>query len=274
MKKSYFNHPKRKIQPAFIFVLFILPLLFNSISLKAQRSGYDKLQVDNTSIDAKGAKYAKVLLDLVGGEMTVRGGAKNLMDGRFTYSRERWEPEIEYDLNGNTGILTVRMQKDRNNFSIGKYEQNEWDVKLDENIPMDLRIKLLGGVGKFDLEDMNLENFSLRLGGGEFDINLANTSLPKFTMSALAGEAFIDLGGRWKNDLEAEFNCGFGELTLYLPENTGVRLVINGVIGEVNYHGFSKRGKIYTNKAYNNTDFTLFIEINSGIGVINLELVD
>jgi predicted membrane protein len=82
------------------------------------------------------------------------------------------------------------------------------------------------------------------------------------------------LSGKWNNDLDADFVCGFGELTLKLPENIGVKVKATGIMGNVEAPGFSKDGSTYTNDAFRKTKVTLYIDIFGGIGNVNLDLVE
>jgi len=43
-------------------------------------------------------------------------------------------------------------------------------------------------------------------------------------------------------------------------------------LAPINAGGFSKEGNVYTNEAYGQTDVALRIQIETGVGAINLEL--
>ncbi len=49
------------------------------------------------AIELDKSEEVQVDLRMGAGELRVRGGADNLMEGRFTYNRLRLRPEISYD---------------------------------------------------------------------------------------------------------------------------------------------------------------------------------
>jgi hypothetical protein len=57
-----------------------------------------------------------------------------------------------------------------------------------------------------------------------------------------------------------------------LPRDVGVRLNVQTGIGSVDTSGLSKDGNIYTNDAYGNSDVSLRIDIDGGVGKINLDV--
>jgi hypothetical protein len=118
---------------------------------------------------------------------------------------------------------------------------------------------------------MKLTRLHLKAGAGDFTVNLANTSVPKLDIEAGVGEIKLDLSGKWSNNLEAKINGGIGEITLKLPRKTGVRVKVNG-LGSIENAGFTKQDGYYVNEAYKKTEATLNIEINGGLGSVNLEL--
>jgi hypothetical protein len=63
-----------------------------------------------------------------------------------------------------------------------------------------------------------------------------------------------------------------GRATIRLPRDVGVHVVARGGIGAINASGFQKQGDAYVNDAYGKSPVTLQIEVEGGVGEINLEL--
>jgi hypothetical protein len=57
-----------------------------------------------------------------------------------------------------------------------------------------------------------------------------------------------------------------------LPSDVGVRIEVDTGIGSVDTNGLSKDGDTYTNGAYGESDVTLRINIEGGVGKINLDV--
>jgi hypothetical protein len=63
-----------------------------------------------------------------------------------------------------------------------------------------------------------------------------------------------------------------GKATLQLPRDVGVRVVAHGGLGAINASGFSKEGDVYVNDAYGKSSVALRINVEGGVGEINLEM--
>ena len=87
-----------------------------------------------------------------------------------------------------------------------------------------------------------------------------------------AGEATVDLTGNWKSDVAAQIHGGVGRATLRLPRDVGVYVIAHGGLGAINASGFRKQGDAYVNDLYEKSPVTLNLEIEGGVGEINLEL--
>jgi predicted membrane protein len=87
-----------------------------------------------------------------------------------------------------------------------------------------------------------------------------------------AGRVTLDLTGNWQQDMDASIDGGIGELTLRLPSDIGVRVEVDTGIGSVDASGLTKDGDTYTNDAFGESDVTLRINIEAGVGKINLDV--
>ena len=206
--------------------------------------------VDETeTIELGSAEFANVKLDIGVGELRLQGGADALMEGHFRYNIEHWKPEVEYRITGSRGVLTVKQGKSRR-MHVGK-KRNIWDVSLNDDVPIDLFVDCGVGDSDLDLRGLTLKSLEVDMG---------------------VGELTVDLAGEFKRDLDIVIDCGIGSTTIFLPENIGIRARIDHGIGSVNARGFKKRGRVYTNDAYGKTEVTIDIEIDCGIGSLDLKL--
>jgi hypothetical protein len=63
---------------------------------------------------------------------------------------------------------------------------------------------------------------------------------------------------------------GVGQLTLYLPQDVGVRVYAHQGIGQKNTRGLYQDGRAYVNDSYGVSDVTLELNVEAGLGKINL----
>ncbi|MEJ2747732.1 MAG: LiaF-related protein, partial [Anaerolineae bacterium] len=127
----------------------------------------------------------------------------------------------------------------------------EWDLKLNDDIPMDLDINLGVGENNLELSGLTLNSLDIQTG---------------------VGETTIDLTGDWANSFDVDIKGGVGKTTVYLPSNVGVRVETQTGIGGINVHNLIQNGDTYTNAAYDSADVVLDIKVQGGIGAIDLIL--
>jgi hypothetical protein len=235
-------------------VVLMVAAMAAAMSLGAcgpQRVEVGELRTETRSVDAEDAESVRANLRIALGELNVSGGADALMEADFAYNVSAWEPRVNYELGGDTGELTVEQQglgegiPDRD-------VRNEWDLRLNDDVPLDLTVQMGGGVSNLDLDSLTLTGLNLDMG---------------------AGATTVDLTGDWEGDLSAVVRGAAGEVTLLLPSQTGVRVNAGTRLGRVNADGLRKEGEAFVNDAYGDSDATLEVNVSGGVGQINLRVV-
>jgi hypothetical protein len=184
------------------------------------------------------------------GELRLAGASQDaLLEAAFRYNRARLRPEIDYRVSGETGILKVGYER-RRGLTLGRI-RNEWDLKLSQAIPIDLKVKLGAGRSDLDLRGLELTRVDIDMGVGEMN---------------------LDLQGPHAKSFDVKIDGGIGSGTIYLPAEVGVRAKVDGGIGSVSARGLLKHGKVYTNEAYGKSGVTIDIDIDAGIGSLDLRV--
>jgi N-terminal domain of toast_rack, DUF2154/Domain of unknown function (DUF5668) len=209
--------------------------------------GYFAAQHESRTVDAQGAKSVDAHLDLGAGELRLSGGARQLLDAHFDYTAAEGVPEVQYNTSGGTGHLSISQHRG-GGVHFGN-DENVWDLKFADDVPMDLE---------------------LNMGAGQADITLAQIEVHRLEAHMGAGEMNLDLSGDWKHDLEGTIHGGVGEATIRLPKDTGVMVHASGGIGSIDAQGLHENGSEYTNDAYGKSAVTIHLNIEGGIGQINL----
>ena len=208
-----------------------------------------ELQEDTRTIELGKAESVELRLNMAAGVLRLQGGAGELMESYFKYNIDRWKPEVGYSLSGSRGILKVKQGKS-SGMTVGK-KRNIWEIRLSNDVPMDIKVNLGAGQSKLDLRGLMLESLNVDMG---------------------VGELTVDLSGEQNQNLDVVIDGGIGSATLYLPRHIGVRVSVDGGLGSVNARGMNKKGNVYTNETYGKTDISIEIDIDAGIGSIDLEL--
>jgi hypothetical protein len=209
------------------------------------------MQRDSQKVQPENAQTVRAHLKIGAGELNVSGGADALMEAEFAYNVADWKPDVSYDVSGDTGELSVE-QGSGQDVRPGGAARNEWEVLFSDEMPTDLRVQMGAGESSLDLDSLTLTGLDLQMG---------------------AGKTTVDLTGDYTSDFDASIQGGVGEATVMLPSEVGVRARAEGGLGNINAKGLKKEGDAYVNEAYGSSDVTLEVEVQGGVGQINLEVV-
>lgn len=217
-------------------------------NLDGERVSTSETRTESKTVALGAAQSVRVNLNMKAGELKVEGGATQLLDADFTYNVPEWKPEVKYEVSGSVGNLEVAQPGSGS--STGN-TRNEWDVRLSNKTPMEMTVNM---------------------GAGRATLTLSGLALSRLELNMGAGETTVDLTGDWKKDLSAQIHGGVGRATIRLPRDVGVHVVAQGGLGAINASAFHKQGDAYVNDQYGKSPVTLQIEVEGGVGEINLEL--
>jgi N-terminal domain of toast_rack, DUF2154 len=210
-----------------------------------------EMRHESRSVPPGNAESVHARLVMGAGELKVGDGADELMEADFSYNVSDWKPRVNYEVNGGEGELSVK-QGNSGNSRLGSGARNEWDVRLNDEVPTDLTVEMGAGQSDLDLDSLTLTGVDLQMG---------------------AGETTVDLTGDYARGFDASIQGGVGEATVLLPSEVGVRAKAEGGLGKIDAEGLNREGDSYVNDAYGDSDVTLNIDVQGGVGQINLEVV-
>jgi hypothetical protein len=210
-----------------------------------------KMQRESQSVGLENAQSARAELKMGAGELNITGGADQLMEGDFSYNVSDWKPKVNYDVSDQKGEIVVK-QGGTEGVHLDADGRNEWDIRLNDEVPTDLVVKMGAGESDLDLDSLALTGLDLQMG---------------------AGKTTVDLTGDYAQNFDASIQGGVGEATVMLPSEVGVKAKAEGGLGKINAKGLKKVGNSYVNDAYGESDVTLNVDVQGGVGEINLEVV-
>jgi len=209
-------------------------------------------RTESQTVELGGAESARVEISMGAGTMAIGGGAQDLLEANFTYSQESWRPEVRYAVSGSEGVLSIK-QPSVSGVIPSPELRYEWGLRFNNDVPMEMEIEMGVGGGELALGDLNLSRLDLKVG---------------------VGGANVSLDGDWESDLGATIKGGVGGLKITLPRDVGVRVEASSGLGGVDADHFHKEGDVYTNDAYGSSDVTLNVQIEVGVGGVELDLAD
>ena len=203
---------------------------------------------DTQAVELQGAKSVDMNLNIPAGELTVSGGSTHLMDADFRYYAEQGKPTVDYSVSGERGQLRVTQDENRWHTRFGN-DDNEWNMRVADAVPLDLRVQMGAGQSNLRLNSVNVKDLEVHMGAGELD---------------------LDLTGERKTSVNGTIEGGVGQATVRLPKNVGVHVEATGGIGSVDARGLTRDGSAYVNDAYGKSPTTIELTIHGGVGEIRL----
>jgi hypothetical protein len=204
------------------------------------------LDHDRQSIELDKAEMVRAEFKMNAGELMVEGGSPKLMDGDFSFNVASWKAVVRYTSSSFRGNLTVEQPHFAHG---GRNVKYRWDLRLNDQVPLDVVTELGAGEAKMNLGDLNLRSVRVHMGVGELK---------------------LDLRGKPSRDYSVSINGGVGHATVYLPSDVGVVANAAGGIGNISVSGLRKRGDQWINAAYENAAVTIRVDVHGGIGEIQL----
>ncbi len=197
---------------------------------------------ENLHIDLDKSEAARVDLNMGAGELTITSGTAKLAEGTFTYNVPEWKPVVDY----RAGQLRISQPDGaRGGFGNTVYI---WDLKLNNDVPLDVSAKLGAGEANFELGRLNLRTVDVSVG---------------------AGKVKMDLRGAPKRDYSVQIRGGVGEATVYLPKDAAIAAKATGGIGEISVEGLVERDGVWTNPDRLDGPVTVRLDVKGGIGKSN-----
>lgn len=207
---------------------------------------------ERETVELGGAESVEARIDMPVGELTMVGGASDLLEADFRFQTRTWRPDVSYEVRNGTGELRID-QEDISGDVFGK-RTNEWDLRFADGVALDMTLNLGAGTADLDCSSMDLRRLSMKMG---------------------AGDATIDISGDRDEDLDVDVTAGAGKLVMLLPRDVGVRVrgLMSG-FGSFDAPGFETEGDALVNRAYGETSATVEVSVVRGVGDVTLELVD
>lgn len=198
------------------------------------------------SIDLDKSEMARVEIKMGAGELRVEGGSSKLMDGTFDYNILSSKPLVRYTASSFRGELLIEQPA---GFHGGNDSKYDWDVRLNDKLPMDI---------------------VTHLGAGEAHMNLGSMALRSVEVHMGVGEVELDLRGSPTHDYNVEIHGGVGQATVHLPNTVGIIANAAGGIGNIEVRGLEKQNGHWVNAAHEHSPVTIHLDVKGGIGNITL----
>lgn len=205
-------------------------------------------EVRQVATELQGATSARVRLEFGAGDLRVgatSGG--NIMQGDFSEAGGQ-RSEVGYSASGGQGDLRLTIAGRGGPF-ITSSNRNSWDVRLNDSIPLDLRVE--AGLSTSTLDLTRLKLSALRVEAG---LSTTQVNLPA------AG------------DYRAHISCGLSTTTITIPQGMAARINVKSGLSSlsVDETRFHRSGDTYTSPGYETAANRVDLTVEGGMATISV----
>lgn len=104
-------------------------------------------------------------------------------------------------------------------------------------------------------------------------VGLGNSRCEQISFEGGVGKAMLDLGGTWGADARLSVKMAIGELTLRLPTDTGIRIVMERFLTSFPAKGWTREGDTYLSPGYAGAARHVEVALASTMGGVRVEWI-
>lgn len=187
-------------------------------------------------------------MDFGGGRLRVRGGASDdrLLEGQFYHRGKR--PEVSAEEDGTT--MNVSLKRRGTTVGFGQRDRERWIVKLNETMPVDLRLDAGGAQVRLDLADIVLKKLDLETGAADVDLIL----------------------GAKSDEVECDVSCGAASIDMVIPAGAGLRVDKETAISSFSTGDIDlvESGRYLESPDFDTRSVRIFLNLDSGISSLRI----
>jgi hypothetical protein len=284
------------VKPRIPVLSAILALLLLAAPLAAQSMRSTTVTRQRGSIRDLNAK-----IEFAAGTLTLRAARGSaLYNMNLKYDADRYSPVSRFD--PATGGLVLGVQNVGSSglrVSSRRHLEQNAVVELSPDVNLSLEVSFGAVEAGMDLGGLKLTDARIRTAASQSSVRFSqpnkavcsslelNAGAAKFEALALGnsgcqeirfdggmGEVTLDMTGQWVTDSRLVANVAVGGLTLRLPRQLGVELVVDRFLASFNPVGFCRKGSSYFSEGYDARERHLRVEIKTTVGDINVEWVN
>lgn len=200
---------------------------------------------EQVSIPLEGAASAYVKLDHGAGRLTLRSGAGSgeIVNGTFGNG-------LSYKSHVEGGRMEVKLRTSQQAWAWWPGESLDWDIRLNRDIPLSLKIDSGASASILDLSDLKVTDLDI-------DTGASSTEL---TLPANAGNTHVDI------------DTGASSLKVSIPSGVAASIRVKSGIASVNVNPRFSRldGGLYQSTDYSTAANRVDMTIDAGVGSIEV----
>ncbi|HJU65245.1 MAG TPA: hypothetical protein VJ596_06180 [Gemmatimonadaceae bacterium] len=268
--------------------------------------------VHTTRGTANGTDSVAVRMRYAMGELTVAAApAGVLYDVRMRYDRRKGMALARFD--EATRTLTIesdssdaRARLGLRRFAFGSDDDGDGEhdharasIALAREVPLALALRVTAAQANLDFTNLTLSDLSVRSTASDTRVTfgtrnpvrlpeleirgvatevairqLGNANAERVDLRVIAGELEVDVSGEWTGTMDVRADVLLGALTLRVPNDVGVRLEWNGMLGELAAPGFVVRDGARFSPNWDTAARKLTVEADARLGGLTVEWIE
>jgi len=191
-------------------------------------------------------KEVAIEIDFGAGTLKVESNSiQELARGKFIISKEI-KPWMKYREKKGEGFLEIGSY-----FPYPESRENSWEIKLNNTIPLSLKIDTGASDNSLDLSSLRITELELNAGASKNRIKLGKES-----------------------SLNVKISGGASTTEIFIPRSMGVRIETDMALATHNFDtlNFEKKGDIYLSKNYWRADKRVDLDLDIGVSTIKIKL--
>ncbi len=253
---------------------------------------------DNRPLEKE--KELQVKVHFSRGDFSLSAGEKGeVYNLELDYDKRTVSRRVDYHTVGERGVLDVEV-RGKKGFKLGRKQKNSLYLKLTPALPTSIELSMGACEGTIDLSGLRIVDLEIDVGAGDIEVyydqpnpeslrqmkieagvgelelhGLGNSNCQLLLFEGGLGEFLLDFSGDWQRDARAEIEMGLGDLTVRLPRDLGVKLMVDkSFMTSLSIDSFEKNGNEYISPNYEKARYHLTLTIEAGIGDVTIKWIE
>jgi len=246
-------------------------------------------QTDDISVPVPDSKPPIDLsLTFGAGELNLEPATQDaLVSGTATYNVTDFKPEI--DASGSQVEIKQGNLEINGIPNFQKSIKNEWDLKINKDTPLNLKISAGAYSGRYEFGGLSLENLEITDGASDVNVdfsepnqvemtafryntgasnvtleNLGNANFSTLIFKGGAGSYKLNFEGEMKQDAVVNIESGISTVTIVVPEGVPAEVSFEGGLSNVQTFGeWKQSGDSYSMEG-NGVKLTILVKMGAG----------
>ena len=138
-----------------------------------------------------------------------------------------------------------------------------------------LRVESGASEGKIRFDSLNpvpMSSLEISLGAASFRADrLANANTRDIRVKAGVGNVELDLGGQWTQDIDLHTEVTLGFVTVHVPADVGVRVVVDKVLASFDHEGLIERDGAWVSHNWDTAPHKLRLFAETVFGQLSID---